>query len=148
MNCNSMCDATASKVETLQNNSEDRGVGNNIVRVCFKLCSKRMHRLMAGILVAIITVYPHAYAAESKAKFIDITETAKVGAMHHAAIFDTPFKPMMNMYNAILVGAAVTDYDNDGFLDIYVNDTAPGTKNHLYRNNCRNSNANTFIEKR
>jgi len=55
-------------------------------------------------------------------KFVDITEKAGV-----AGIVDG--KP------AFTYGAAMADYDKDGFLDIYLANYGVGAKNILYRNN-------------
>ncbi len=55
-------------------------------------------------------------------KFVDITDKAGVaGIVDGKATFS--------------YGAAMADYDKDGFLDIYVANYGPGTRNILYRNN-------------
>lgn len=66
--------------------------------------------------------------------FEDVTASAGVAAKHHNRAFKNPYAEIMAGYTALGAAVAVTDYDGDGFEDLFVTDSADGGKNHLYRN--------------
>src|SRR5215472_16116659 len=67
--------------------------------------------------------------------FEDITVKAGVWHKHTNRQFENVYAPMMAGYTAFGAAAAVGDYDNDGFEDIFVTDSKVDGKNRLYHNN-------------
>ncbi len=67
--------------------------------------------------------------------FEDITEKAGVNKKHTNRSFDNPYAKIMAGYTALGASAAVSDYDGDGYDDIFTTDSKLGGKNHLYHNN-------------
>jgi len=62
--------------------------------------------------------------------FVDVTAKAGITFVHSAAA--TPDKYMFEPFGS---GVAWIDYDNDGLVDLYFVNGAPGSSNVLYRNN-------------
>ena len=63
-------------------------------------------------------------------RFADVTAAAGITFVHAAAA--TPDKYMFETFGS---GVAWIDFDNDGFVDLYFVNSAPGSANALYRNN-------------
>jgi hypothetical protein len=62
--------------------------------------------------------------------FVDVTAKAGITFVHESAA--TPDKYMFETFGS---GVAWIDFDNDGFVDLYFVNGAPGSSNALYRNN-------------
>jgi hypothetical protein len=67
--------------------------------------------------------------------FRDIARQAGISARHHPPEFDAGLKHIMPMIAAGAAGAAIGDYNKDGHLDVFVNDSRLGSRNLLFRNN-------------
>jgi hypothetical protein len=79
---------------------------------------------------------PEAMSRQAQtAMFRDVTKSAGIRARHHPPQFDERLKHIMPMVAAGAAGGAIGDYNNDGWLDLFVNDARFGQRNHLYRNN-------------
>ncbi len=89
--------------------------------------------LAAGI---VLTVQPAPPAAASGERwFADVTEAAGVAVPHTNRSFENPYADIMAGYTALGAAAAVADFDGDGFEDLFVTDSAQGSRNRLFRNN-------------
>ena len=76
-----------------------------------------------------------AGAASSDRWFEDVTVKAGIDAKHSNRVFHNPYAQIMAGYTALGASAVVTDYDGDGYDDVFVTDSKEGGKNHLYHNN-------------
>ncbi len=63
-------------------------------------------------------------------QFVDVTATSHITFVHDSGA--SPDKYMVETFGS---GVAWIDYDNDGFVDLYFVNGAPGAANALYRNN-------------
>ncbi|MDQ3214173.1 MAG: VCBS repeat-containing protein, partial [Acidobacteriota bacterium] len=63
-------------------------------------------------------------------QFTDVTARSKIDFVHQSGA--SPEKYMVETFGS---GVAWIDYDNDGFVDLYFVNGAPGSANALYRNN-------------
>jgi len=63
-------------------------------------------------------------------QFSDVTARSKIDFVHQSGA--SPEKYMVETFGS---GVAWIDYDNDGFVDLYFVNGAPGSANALYRNN-------------
>ena len=73
---------------------------------------------------------PTAVAPGAAIKLVDITAKSNITFIHQSGA--TPDKRMVETFGS---GVAWIDYDNDGFVDLYFVNGAPGAANALYRNN-------------
>lgn len=64
------------------------------------------------------------------ARFVDVTSAAKISFVHQSGA--SPDKRMVETFGS---GVAWIDYDNDGFVDLYFVNGAPGASDALYHNN-------------
>jgi hypothetical protein len=71
-----------------------------------------------------------AVAAGPAIQLVDITAKSNITFIHQSGA--TPDKRMVETFGS---GVAWIDYDNDGFVDLYFVNGAPGAANALYRNN-------------
>ncbi|MEO1008453.1 MAG: CRTAC1 family protein [Planctomycetota bacterium] len=89
-----------------------------------------MHPNTLLITLAVATL---AGTAMAQVRFSDVTTDCGLDFVH--AQGDAPVPPLFEGQNERFgVGAAVGDYDNDGFMDVYLPNSS-GTANQLYRNN-------------
>jgi hypothetical protein len=93
--------------------------------------------LIAFLLVAqgVCFAWVKGDGVQSGSWFEDITEKAGVAQKHTNRSFKNEYSNIMEGYTALGASAAVSDYDGDGFDDIFVTDSKLGGKNHLYHNN-------------
>lgn len=66
--------------------------------------------------------------------FVNVAEAAGLAIPHIPAVFDPKLGHIMDMIAAGAAGAAISDYDRDGDLDIFVNNAKAGSVNYLWRN--------------
>jgi hypothetical protein len=80
---------------------------------------------------------PMISLADQSAKpiFTDVTSQAKINHVHHKPILDNKLDHIMPWMASVGAAAAACDYDNDGFIDIFVTESQKGHPCHLYRNN-------------
>lgn len=71
--------------------------------------------------------------AEAQA-FIDVTQAAGFTHVHHKPYLDPKLDGIMSWMTSVGAAAAAGDFDNDGFVDLYVTDSKKGKPNLLYRN--------------
>lgn len=110
----------------------------NVLRRCltaFNRGSRTYVMLAACFALSVNHVYAKEEIIDSGPDFVDITKQSKIDFLHHPAIYHKSLDHLMPILNAAMVGGAVADFDNDGFLDIFVADTLAGYKAHLYHNN-------------
>ena len=64
----------------------------------------------------------------------EISHTAGIDFTHQAPTLDSQLAHIMPQVASMGAGVSVVDYDNDGWPDIYVTNSAEGSSNHLYHN--------------
>ncbi|MDH4063717.1 MAG: CRTAC1 family protein [Acidobacteriota bacterium] len=67
-------------------------------------------------------------------RFEDIAREAGVQVRHHTRQFPGTHDDVLRMFTSGGSAVAVGDFDNDGFDDLFVTDSAAGTSSHLFRN--------------
>ena len=93
---------------------------------------------MYGALIAIVAIplgLLGVDAVTSPIRFSEISVKAGLNPRHHTRHFKGPHGDVLRMFTSGGAAAAVGDYDNDGFDDIFVTDSEVGKPNHLYHNN-------------
>jgi hypothetical protein len=93
-------------------------------------------RLHPGLIAAIAV--PAALLAWNTAvgiRYQDVTETSRAKVRHHTRVFSGQSADVLRMFTSGGAAAAVGDYDNDGYDDIFVTDSDVGKPNHLFHNN-------------
>ncbi len=80
---------------------------------------------------------PDAQAALARYGFSlhEISHTAGIDFIHQAPTLDSKLDSIMPEVASMGAAVSVVDYNRDGWPDIYVTNSATGSKNHLYRNN-------------
>jgi hypothetical protein len=66
--------------------------------------------------------------------FEEVSHSAGVDFVHQTARFDPKLDPIMPEIASMGASVSIVDYDRDGWPDIYVVNSAIGSKNALYRN--------------
>ena len=66
--------------------------------------------------------------------FDEVTHTAGIDFVHEAPVLDPQLNPIMPEVASMGASVSIVDFDRDGWPDIYVTNSAIGTKNRLYRN--------------
>jgi len=85
---------------------------------------------------------PQASAQEAKAAalenygfyFEEVAHQAGIDFVHRAPALDPKLAPIMPEVASMGASVSIVDFDNDGWPDIYVTNSAEGTRNALYRN--------------
>ena len=67
--------------------------------------------------------------------FVDITDQAGVRHRHHKPVLDQKLGNIMPWMASVGASVAAVDYDKDGWIDLYVTDSAIGMPNKLFHNN-------------
>jgi hypothetical protein len=65
----------------------------------------------------------------------EVAHAAGIDFVHHAPTLDSKLDGIMPEVASMGAAVSIVDYDRDGWPDIYVTNSAIGSKNHLYRNN-------------
>src|SRR5262245_27988890 len=68
-------------------------------------------------------------------RFTEIGAEAGVASQHQTRRFKGPYGDVLRMFTSGGAAAAVGDFDNDGFDDLFVTDSGTGRLSHLYHNN-------------
>ena len=67
--------------------------------------------------------------------FTDVAQAAGIRHVHQKPVLDHQLDNIMSWMCSIGAAAAAGDYNNDGWIDLYVTNSHKGTPNYLYRNN-------------
>jgi hypothetical protein len=65
----------------------------------------------------------------------EVSHAAGIDFVHQAPTFDSKLDGIMPEIASMGASVSIVDYNRDGWPDIYVTNSAIGSKNHLYRNN-------------
>jgi tetratricopeptide (TPR) repeat protein len=99
---------------------------------------------LAGALLGLVCCAVRAQAPPATAgpatrptskPFVDITDQAGVRHLHHKPMLDRKLDNIMPWMASVGAAAAASDYDNDGWIDLYLTDSAVGIPNKLFHNN-------------
>lgn len=71
----------------------------------------------------------------AKIRFEEVAARAGIRKQHHTRRFRGKHADVLQMFTSGGASAAVGDYDNDGYDDVFVTDSDAGQANHLYHNN-------------
>ena len=94
--------------------------------------------VLSGAAIAVVASMAAARgraAGPATIKFDEIATKAGVEFRHHTHEFKGTSGDVLRMFTSGGASVAVGDFDNDGFDDLFVTDSAEGTTNRLYRNN-------------
>ena len=90
----------------------------------------------AGFIVALLGNLAMPCADETeKPWFEDVAAKAGVAFKHTNRSFKNPYGHVMEGYTSLGAAVAITDYNGDGFEDLFLTDSQETGKNRLYRNN-------------
>jgi len=64
----------------------------------------------------------------------EVSHAAGIDFVHQAPTLDAKLAPIMPEVASMGASVSIVDFDRDGWPDIYVTNSAEGSKNHLYRN--------------
>ncbi len=78
---------------------------------------------------------PSSRPSISAIRFAEIGSHAGIRVRHHTRTFQGRYAGTLGMFTSGGAAAAVGDYDNDGFDDIFVTNSELGRPNHLFHNN-------------
>jgi enediyne biosynthesis protein E4 len=80
---------------------------------------------------------PNAQAALARYGFSlqEVAHAAGIDFVHEAPTLDSKLDGIMPEVASMGASVSIVDYNRDGWPDIYVTNSAIGSKNHLYRNN-------------
>jgi hypothetical protein len=84
-------------------------------------------------LVSMSVAQPAAQSVTPR--FVDITRRSNSAVRHYPPVFDQKLAHIMPMLAAGAAGGSVGDFNNDGWLDVFVNSARLGTPNSLLKNN-------------
>src|ERR1700685_2324035 len=64
----------------------------------------------------------------------EVSHATGINFVHQAPTLDAKLNPIMPEVASMGASVSIVDFDRDGWPDIYVTNSAEGSKNHLYRN--------------
>jgi hypothetical protein len=97
---------------------------------------KRALVISAFALAVVSAGGTHGRAAgPATLRFDEIAKKAGVEFMHHTRKYKGPAADVLGMFTSGGAAVAVGDYDNDGFDDLFITDSAEGASSKLYHNN-------------
>jgi enediyne biosynthesis protein E4 len=97
--------------------------------------------VVVGIILFVVFVSFVVHDVRTRAagpaviKFDEIAKRAGVEFHHHTRVFKGRSADVLRMFTSGGASVAVGDFDNDGFDDLFVTDSAEGTTSRLYHNN-------------
>ena len=95
----------------------------------------RYKKKLLKTIFLIATSITISSTAADELLFKDISVHANAQVMHNPPIFDEKLDHIMDMIAAGASGGGIGDYNNDGWLDVFVNNPHQGKLNSLLRNN-------------
>jgi hypothetical protein len=91
-------------------------------------------RLAQRTLAAHSTLDRQAALARHGFYLEEVSHAAGIDFVHQAPTLDAKLNPIMPEVASMGASVSIVDFDRDGWPDIYVTNSAEGSKNHLYRN--------------
>jgi enediyne biosynthesis protein E4 len=91
-------------------------------------------RLEQRTLAAHTTLDRQAALARHGFYLEEVSHAAGIDFIHQAPTLDAKLNPIMPEVASMGASVSIVDFDRDGWPDIYVTNSAEGSKNHLYRN--------------
>jgi hypothetical protein len=91
-------------------------------------------RLAQRTLAAHSTLDRQAALARHGFYLEEASHAAGIDFVHQAPTLDASLNPIMPEVASMGASVSIVDFDRDGWPDIYVTNSAEGSKNHLYRN--------------
>jgi enediyne biosynthesis protein E4 len=91
-------------------------------------------RLEQRTLAARTTLDIHAALARHGFYLEEVSRQAGIDFVHQGPTLDPKLGPIMPEVASMGASVSIVDFDHDGWPDIYVTNSAEGSKNHLYRN--------------
>jgi hypothetical protein len=88
----------------------------------------------AAALAALTTIAAAPAPQAGTIAFEEIGARAGVALRHHTRAFQGPYADVLRMFTSGGAAVAVGDYDNDGFEDVFLTDSAEGASPHLLHN--------------
>ena len=88
----------------------------------------------ATLLAAVATMAVAPALPAGAVAFEEIGARAGVAVRHHARVFKGPYADVLGIFTSGGAAVAVGDYDNDGFEDVFLTDSAEGAPSHLLHN--------------
>ncbi len=86
------------------------------------------------VVVAAVLAFATGRPNGPSIRFEEIAAAAGVRVAHHTRTFRGPHGDVLGMFTAGGAAAAVADYDNDGFDDLFVTESGEGFRHHLFHN--------------
>ena len=96
--------------------------------------TRDLHVLLAAVTLLLLSS-PARAQAPAQIRFDEISEKAHVRHVHRTRRFSGKNGDVLRMFTSGGSSAAVGDFDNDGFDDLFVTSSDNGQPNRLYRNN-------------
>jgi len=81
------------------------------------------------------TIDPQAALTRYGFYLEEVSHSAGVNFVHQPPVLDSKLAAIMPEVASMGAAVSIVDFDRDGWPDIYVTNSAIGSKNHLYRNN-------------
>ena len=101
--------------------------------------------VFAALLVAVVVLDRTATSGREAAggdalarhgfRLDEVSARAGMAFVHQAPVFDARLQGIMPIVAAMGASVSVADVDRDGWQDVYVSDSAIGSRNRLFRNN-------------
>jgi hypothetical protein len=93
-----------------------------------------IQRISARRAAANVNLDRNAALARYGFHFEEVSRASGVNFVHQAPAFDHKLDPIMPEVASMGASVSIVDYDRDGWPDIYVTNSAIGSKNAMYRN--------------
>jgi hypothetical protein len=91
-------------------------------------------RASAHAVAARATLDPQLALSRHGFYFEEVSHSAGIDFVHQAPKLDPQLEPIMPEVASMGASVSIVDFDHDGWPDMYVTDSAEGSKNRLYRN--------------